>query len=75
LIRCAGIRISKHWSKRFSPRKQNLRNEGKFSRRTGLRAFAASFLLSYVALKLHPLWDPLRGGSRFERIVQSLAPK
>jgi tetratricopeptide (TPR) repeat protein len=42
---------------------------------TGLRAPAASVMLSYGALKLHPLWDPLRGDPRFEKIVASLAPK
>jgi len=26
-------------------------------------------------LKLHPIWDPLRGDPRFEKIVASLAPK
>jgi hypothetical protein len=26
-------------------------------------------------LKLFPFWDPLRGDPRFEKIVQSLAPK
>ncbi len=31
--------------------------------------------LSYGLLKLHPYWDPLRGDSRFEKIVASLAPK
>ncbi len=31
--------------------------------------------LSYGQLKLHPFWDPLRGDSRFEKIVASLAPK
>ena len=41
----------------------------------GLRAPAASVMLSYGALKLHPLWDPLRGDPRFEKIVTSLAPK
>jgi TolB-like protein/Tfp pilus assembly protein PilF len=41
----------------------------------GLRAPAASLMLSYGALKLHPLWDPLRGDPRFEKIVTSLAPK
>jgi tetratricopeptide (TPR) repeat protein len=41
----------------------------------GLRAPAASLMLSYGALKLHPLWDPLRGDPRFEKIVSSLAPK
>jgi len=32
-------------------------------------------MLSYGALKLLPYWDPLRGDPRFEKIVQSLAPK
>jgi hypothetical protein len=32
-------------------------------------------MLSYRALKLLPFWDPLRGDPRFEKIVQSLAPK
>ena len=41
----------------------------------GLRAPSASEMLSYGALKLHPLWDPLRGDPRFEKIVTSLAPK
>ncbi len=41
----------------------------------GLRAPAASLMLSYGALKLHPFWDPLRGDPRFEKIVESLAPK
>ncbi len=41
----------------------------------GLRAPAASQMLSYGALKLHPLWDPLRGDPRFEKIVASLAPE
>jgi len=31
--------------------------------------------LSYGQLKLFPLWDPLRGDPRFEKIVASLAPK
>jgi serine/threonine-protein kinase len=31
--------------------------------------------LSYGHLRLSPLWDPLRGDSRFEAIVTSLAPK
>jgi hypothetical protein len=26
-------------------------------------------------LKLHPFWDPLRGDPRFEKIVNSFAPK
>jgi TolB-like protein/Tfp pilus assembly protein PilF len=30
---------------------------------------------SYGQLRLHPLWDPLRGDPRFEKIVDSLAPK
>jgi len=41
----------------------------------GLRAPAASLMLSYGALKLFPFWDPLRGNPRFEKIVASLAPK
>jgi tetratricopeptide (TPR) repeat protein len=41
----------------------------------GLRAPVASQMLSYGALKLFPVWDPLRGDPRFERIVTSLAPK
>jgi TolB-like protein/class 3 adenylate cyclase len=31
--------------------------------------------LTYGRLKLHPFWDPLRGDPRFEKIVDSLAPK
>src|SRR5439155_18895476 len=31
--------------------------------------------ISYGYLKLHPLWDPLRGDPRFEAIVASLALK
>src|SRR5207253_4244180 len=42
---------------------------------TGLRAPTASVALSYGALKLMPFWDPLRGDPRFEKIVQSQAPK
>jgi tetratricopeptide (TPR) repeat protein len=41
----------------------------------GLRAPVASQMLSYGALKLFPVWDPLRGDPRFEKIVASLAPK
>jgi hypothetical protein len=41
----------------------------------GLRAPNASQMLSYGALKLFPIWDPLRGDPRFEKIVASLAPK
>jgi tetratricopeptide (TPR) repeat protein len=32
-------------------------------------------LLSYGLLKLSPVWDSLRGDPRFEKIVNSLAPK
>jgi hypothetical protein len=32
-------------------------------------------MLSYGALKLYPVWDPLRGDPRFDKIVASLAPK
>ena len=31
--------------------------------------------INYARLKFHPLWSPLRGDPRFERIVNSLAPK
>jgi len=41
----------------------------------GLRAPTASLMLSYGALKLFPVWDPLRGDPSFEKIVASLAPK
>jgi hypothetical protein len=41
---------------------------------TGLRAPAASQIVSYGALKLLPFWDPLRGDPRFEEIVQRFAP-
>jgi TolB-like protein/Tfp pilus assembly protein PilF len=41
----------------------------------GLRAPVASDILSYGALKLLPFWAPLRGDLRFEKIVESLAPK
>ena len=41
----------------------------------GLRAPYVSLKLSYGALKLLPFWDPLRGDPRFEKIVESLAPK
>jgi hypothetical protein len=30
---------------------------------------------SYGTLRLDPMWDPLRGNPRFEKIVASLAPK
>jgi serine/threonine protein kinase/TolB-like protein/Tfp pilus assembly protein PilF len=42
---------------------------------TGLRAPAISAWVMYGILKLSPLWDPLRGDPRFEKIVQSQAPK
>jgi hypothetical protein len=31
--------------------------------------------LDYGWLRLEPVWDPLRGDARFEKIVASLAPK
>ena len=31
--------------------------------------------ISYGYLRLHPLWDPIRGDPRFDAIVASLAPK
>jgi tetratricopeptide (TPR) repeat protein len=31
--------------------------------------------VNYARLKLHPMWNPLRGDPRFETIVASLAPK
>jgi TolB-like protein/class 3 adenylate cyclase/Tfp pilus assembly protein PilF len=31
--------------------------------------------LSYGELRLHPIWDPLRGDPRFHKIVAALAPK
>ena len=31
--------------------------------------------INYGRLKLHPLWSPLRGDPRFDKIVNSLAPK
>jgi hypothetical protein len=30
---------------------------------------------NYGRLKLHPMWNPLRGDPRFEKIVNSFAPK
>ena len=36
----------------------------------GLRAPVASLMLSYGALKLFPVWDPLRGDLRFEKLVE-----
>jgi adenylate cyclase len=35
----------------------------------------AAYITSYGFLKLLPFWEPLRGDPRFEKIVQSLAPK
>jgi hypothetical protein len=32
-------------------------------------------IATFGALKLLPFWDPLRGDPRFEKIVDSLAPK
>jgi hypothetical protein len=31
--------------------------------------------INYGRLKLYPLWSPLRGDPRFEKIVASLAPQ
>jgi TolB-like protein/Tfp pilus assembly protein PilF len=31
--------------------------------------------INYARLKLHPMWSPLRGDPRFQKIVASLAPK
>jgi len=31
--------------------------------------------INYARLKFHPLWKPLRGNPKFEKIVASLAPK
>jgi adenylate cyclase len=36
---------------------------------------SAPFCTQYGYLKTFPFWDPLRGDPRFEKIVQSLAPK
>ena len=35
----------------------------------------AGWFSSYGLLKLSPVWDPLRGDPRFEKIVASLAPQ
>jgi TolB-like protein/Tfp pilus assembly protein PilF len=42
---------------------------------SGSKAIRRPRSLSYGELKLMPLWDPLRGDPRFEKIVASLAPK
>jgi hypothetical protein len=31
--------------------------------------------VTYGQLKLSPYWDPLRGDPRFEKIIESVAPK
>ncbi len=31
--------------------------------------------VSYGEIRLDPFWDPLRGDPRFEKIVNSLAPR
>lgn len=41
----------------------------KITRKTG------GWIVNYGQLKLSPVWDPLRGDPRFEKIVASLAPK
>jgi serine/threonine protein kinase/TolB-like protein/Tfp pilus assembly protein PilF len=40
-----------------------------------IRTRSPSQVLSYGALKSSPFWDPLHGDPRFEKIVDSLAPK
>jgi Tfp pilus assembly protein PilF len=42
---------------------------------TATSAPEACDITSYGTLKLSPLWDPLRGDPRFEKIVASFAPK
>ena len=42
---------------------------------TAVRSPTTGVDLSYGQLKLMPFWDPLRGHPRFEKIVNSLAPK
>ena len=39
-----------------------------------IKAMPHSREVSYGQLKLMPFWDSLRGDSRFEKIVASLAP-
>ncbi|MFL6538191.1 MAG: FlgO family outer membrane protein [Chthoniobacterales bacterium] len=36
---------------------------------------AAPSYINYGRLKLHPMWDPLRGDPRFEQILAELAPR
>jgi tetratricopeptide (TPR) repeat protein len=43
--------------------------------RLGEAAKLPGSYVSYGNLRLNPLWDPLRGDPRFEKIVASLAPK
>jgi TolB-like protein/Tfp pilus assembly protein PilF len=40
-----------------------------------VHAEGGDMVANYGALKLLPFWDPLRGDPRFEKIVESLAPK
>ena len=40
----------------------------------GLRAPNASVMLSYGALKLFPLWDPLRGDPAFQKLCEEKQP-
>jgi len=42
---------------------------------TAAPTYGAAIATSYGMLKLFPLWDPLRGDPRFDKIVASLAPK
>ena len=40
-----------------------------------LDADGAGLLLTPALLKLDPVWDPIRGDPRFEKIIADLAPK
>ena len=42
---------------------------------TAANTYGGGYIMSYGELKLSPLWDPLRGDPRFEKLVASLAPK